>query len=326
MLCNARSLLELDYLNKTTIFGATSEKDGSTQIVRALTQEQPSANVIGTVGQAEAGNPKMGKLISMLRDAPDADVIVMLDADGRVAPNLLRRVIGELYEDDGVGAVTCIFSGTPGRREIGAHLEALLINTDFAPTAMLSKFIEPTRYAFAACIAIKRNVLRAIGGIEALRDNFGDDIVLGYKVAAAGYRVRISNALVTTITEEKTLVDFLRHQIRSWRVDRRLRPISLGRILINGCFWAVMLLLFSGLHAGSVTLAALVVGVRLATSIAIIRNVLGVPLEKRDLFLIPFKDLLMAGVWGASLFGNTVRWSGRRLRLGANGKMQQVEC
>ena len=324
MLQNARSLLRIDYPDRTIVFGATSEQDGSAQIVRTVTQEHPSSYVIGTIGQARAGNPKVGKLIWMLRHAPEAEVIVMSDADGRLAPGHIRRVVGELYQDENIGAVTCVYSGVAAEPRIGARLEALSINTDFTPIAILSKYIEPTRHAFAACIAIKKHVLDAIGGLESVRDSFGDDMLLGHKVATAGYRVRISSAVVTTVTEEKTIADFWRHQLRGWRVDRRIRPISLGRILISGPFWALILLLTSGFSASAVELAALVLGARLVMSAIMIQRVLHLPLELKQLILIPFKDLLLAGIWGASLFGNDVEWAGQQLRLATNGEMREI--
>ena len=324
ILQNARALLRTDYPDRTIVFGATSEQDGSARIVRTLTQEHPSSDVIGTIGQDRAGNPKIGKLMWMLRHSPQAPVIVMSDADGRLPPGHIRRVVGELYADESIGAVTCLYRGVAGAARIGARLEALTINTDFTPTAILSKYIEPTRHAFAACIAIKKQVLDAIGGLESLRDSFGDDTLLGQKVAAAGYGVKISGAVLTTLAEDKSVGDFWRHQMRSGRVDRRTRPICLGRILINGPFWALILLLASGFSARAVALAALVVGARLVTSAMIIKRVLHLPLELKQLILIPLKDLILAGVWGASLFGKEVEWAGKQMRLAANGEMQEV--
>lgn len=103
ILQNARDLLRTDYPDRTIVFGATSEQDGSALIVRTLLQEHPSAGVIGTIGQDRAGNPKIGKLMWMLRHSPQAPVIVMSDADGRLAPDHVRRVVGELYDDESLG-------------------------------------------------------------------------------------------------------------------------------------------------------------------------------------------------------------------------------
>ncbi len=39
-------------------------------------------------------------------------------------------------------------------------------------------------------------------------------------------------------------------------------------------------------------------------------------------YAIPLRDLWGAGVWAAGLFGNTVEWRGRRLRLDREGRIQ----
>jgi ceramide glucosyltransferase len=38
--------------------------------------------------------------------------------------------------------------------------------------------------------------------------------------------------------------------------------------------------------------------------------------------LIPLRDLFGAAVWCAGLFGRTVEWRGRRLRLDSEGRIQ----
>jgi ceramide glucosyltransferase len=320
---NARNLLDVDYPNAKFVFGATSEQDGSVRIAREIERDYASPNVVVTIGQSRAGNPKVGKLMWMLHHAPDAEILVMSDADGRVERDHVRRLVEELGEPN-VGLVTCVYCGRPATREIGARLEALFINTDFAPIAILSKYLEKARHAYASCIAIRKSVLDSISGLDAVKDCFGDDLVLGRNVADAGYRIKVSSALVTMITEEKTVIDFWRHQLRGWRVDRRIRPASLGRILINGSFWAVALLLTAGMGVATLELVAGTLAARLAMAAVMTTIVFKLPLKLADLLLVPFKDVLLAGIWGASLFGNTVEWGGRQRRLTADGKMQEV--
>jgi ceramide glucosyltransferase len=323
MLENVRNLLDVDYPNKKFVFGATSEHDGSALIAREIERDHPPFDVVATIGQSRAGNPKVGKLLWMLGRAPQAEILVMSDADGAVRRDHVRRLVGELAEER-VGLVTCIYCGRPAVGDVGARLEALFINTDFAPIAILSKYLESARHAYASCIAMKKSVLDSIGGLEAVKDCFGDDLVLGRKVADAGYRIKVSTALVIMTTEEKTVFDFWRHQLRGWRVDRRIRPISLGRILINGTFWACALLAIGGLSAANLKLAAGTLAARLIMTAFMTLLVFRLPLKLGDLFLVLFKDLLLAGIWAASLIGNTVEWGGRQRRLTADGKMQEV--
>jgi ceramide glucosyltransferase len=44
----------------------------------------------------------------------------------------------------------------------------------------------------------------------------------------------------------------------------------------------------------------------------------------RLFFLIPLRDLFGVAVWMAGLFGNTVIWRGRKLRLNRDGRIIMV--
>jgi hypothetical protein len=39
------------------------------------------------------------------------------------------------------------------------------------------------------------------------------------------------------------------------------------------------------------------------------------------LWLVPLRDLVATGLWVRSFFGDTVVWRGRRLRVGAGGRI-----
>ena len=41
-------------------------------------------------------------------------------------------------------------------------------------------------------------------------------------------------------------------------------------------------------------------------------------------YLIPLRDLWGVAIWAAGLFGDTVEWRGRRLRLDAEGKITSL--
>jgi hypothetical protein len=67
-----------------------------------------------------------------------------------------------------------------------------------------------------------------------------------------------------------------------------------------------------------------VLAARLLTAAFIAARVLGVREQRRDLWLVPFKDLCMTGIWFASLLSNRVLWAGRRLEILHDGTMREV--
>jgi hypothetical protein len=60
-------------------------------------------------------------------------------------------------------------------------------------------------------------------------------------------------------------------------------------------------------------------------SAAIVGSVLKMPEMLIDLWMVPFKDLIMTGVWFASLFSNKVMWAGRRFKVIRGGAMREVK-
>lgn len=322
---NLKSFMELDYPEREYIFGVTRDDDSALEAVNEIRQSYSAAQVRVTVGDEPSVNRKVGKLLRMLRQAPESEVLVMSDADVRVDRDYLRRVVAELEGGENVGLVTCVYKGIAPAGGLGARLESLFINTDFTPTAIVSYYLEPMRHAFAATVAIRQSTLREAGGLEAVKNAFGDDFALARRVAALGYRIQLSSSIVTMVTERLTFRDFWDRQMRWARVDRKIRPGSLARLLINGPFWGLLLFIACGFSLPSLTIAALAVAGRCGMTAWTFHRVLRLPLRASDLFWTPLKDLVMQAVWFASLAGDTVEWRGRKLRLLPTGEMEEVK-
>jgi ceramide glucosyltransferase len=318
------SFMEVDYPRKEYIFGVSGYEDPAAQIPLAFKPRYQFSPITLTVGGDPAANRKVGKLIRMVQRAPRADVFVLSDADISVEPDYLRRVIGDLYADERIGLVTCAYRARPPRPDLGARLEALYINTDFMPMAILANSFEPLHYAFGATIAIKRKVLEEIGGFEAIKDLLADDFHLGNRAVQRGYRIGLSSALVTIVPGERTFSEFWHHQLRWARTYRTVRPISIGTILTHGPFWALLLMLATRFSAASIGIAAAAVAARLAMGTMMILGVARLRPSLSDLALLLVKDFCITGIWFASLLGNTVRWGERRFKIMSDGRLEEL--
>lgn len=321
---NLASFLENDYPRSDFFFGVSNCEDRAADAAAAVKSRYPFATVTLVVGEEpDCQNHKVAKLIRMVRRAEGAELFALSDADVRVEPDHLRRLVGELSADERTGLVTCLYRACP-LSSLGARFEALFVNTDFAPMVLISHVLEPMRHALGAALAVKRAALEAIGGFEALKDLLADDFYIGRRIAEAGFAIRLSTSLVTVMCEERDFAQFWRHQLRWARTYRTVRPLSLATILIHGPFWALVLLGATGASALGWGALALVIGARLAMGAVVMARVLGLPGLCADLWLLPVKDLVMTGIWFASLLGNTVRWGGRRFRLLGGGAMREV--
>jgi ceramide glucosyltransferase len=321
---NLLSFLEVAYPRLDYFFGVSDYEDSAAEIPVALRQRYQFANMTLVVGEEpDCSNRKVSKLIKMADRAEKADIFVLSDADVSVDRDYLRRIVGELLADDKIGIVTCPYRAR-ATDTMASHFEALYINTDFLPQVLFADAIEPLHYALGATIAIKRSALEAIGGFRAIRNLLADDFYLGKFANEHGFQIKLSNQFVTLTCEEQHMIDFWHHQLRWARTYRTVRPISLGTILMHGPMWALLLLASS--HGSAVAWEALAftIAARLVMSAVILKRVLKMPELLSDLWMLPFKDLIMSGVWIASLFSNKVKWAGRDFHLMRGGAMREV--
>ncbi|HKF28293.1 MAG TPA: bacteriohopanetetrol glucosamine biosynthesis glycosyltransferase HpnI [Candidatus Binataceae bacterium] len=321
---NLLSFLEVAYPRLDYFFGVSSYDDPAAEVPVALRARYQFANITLLVGEEpDCANRKIAKVIKMADRAEKADIFVMSDADITVDRDYLLRIVSEIESDDRVGIVTCPYRARPSGSFM-SRLEALFVNTDFTPQVLLSSALEPMHHALGATVAIKRDALESIGGFRAVRDLLADDFYLGRFVTQHGWRVRLSDSLVTLTFEETRLSSVWRRQLRWARTVRWVRPVSIGTIFCHASFWALLLMLFSGFSAASIGVLVGVVALRVGISAVIIARVLKLPGLVRDAWMVPLKDLLAAAIWLVSLFGNEVVWGGERFRSGRDGMMRAV--
>ncbi|HXW84416.1 MAG TPA: glycosyltransferase, partial [Candidatus Binataceae bacterium] len=256
--------------------------------------------------------------------ADKADIFVLSDADVSVERDHLQRVVSDLLADDKVGVVTCVYRARP-LGSLASRFEALSVNTDFAPQAILSAAIEPLRHGLGATIAIKRAALDSIGCFRSLRDLLADDFYLGRFATEHGWKMKLSSSVVTITSEEQHFEDFWNHQLRWARTYRTVRPESLATIAIHGPLWALLYVIASAASPASLALFAAVLAARCAMSAFVIARVLKLPELLRDVWLVPVKDCVMTAIWFASLTSKRVEWAGRRFEILRGGAMREVK-
>ena len=322
---NLVSFLEIAYPRVDYYFGVESYEDAAAEIPVALRQRYQYANITMIIGEEpNCSNRKIAKLVKMADRAEKAEVFVLSDADVSVERDYLKRIVGELMSDEKIGIVTCAYRARPGG-SFASRLEALYVNTDFLPQILFAEMIEPMHYALGATIAIKRKVLEAAGGFRAVKNMLADDFYLGNFTNTQGYEIKLSDSIVTLTCEEQSFAEFWHHQLRWARTYRTVRPISVATILMHGPFWALLLLALSRGSAAAFATLVLVVAARLAMSAAIVGRVLKMPEMLSELWMVPIKDLIMTGVWFASLLSNKVTWAGRQFKVARSGAMREVK-
>jgi len=186
-------------------------------------------------------------------------------------------------------------------------LGAMLFTEQFTPSALVALAIEPVRFIFGATMAVRRDVLAEIGGIEELGGYLADDYALGRLVTEKGHLVAVARFVVTNVVAERDLQALLEHEVRWARTIRAVRPLNyLGILLTYPLPLALGYLALARRKRFALALTAAAALVRLTIHDAAHRA-LG-SRSRPALRLIPLRDALGVVVWALGLRGRTVRW------------------
>jgi len=260
-----------------------------------------------------AANAKVGVLIDLVA-AARYPILVVNDADIRVAPDYLTRVTAPLA-DPHVGLVTCLYR--PVGDTFAARFEGLGVATDFAPSALVARLLGVDEFAMGSTLAFRREDLDRIGGFAAVADYLADDYQVGRRIHALGLKCVLSDVVVETHLGGGWR-QVWQHQVRWARTIRVSRFGGyLGLPATNATLWAVVAAAW-----GRVDLGIALLVIRLTMAFASGWGVL----RSRDVlylwWLVPARDLFGFAVWVAGLFGDSVVWRGQRLRLDRDGRIQ----
>lgn len=302
-----------DYPDFEVLFGAEDAGDPALAEARSLMAEAPPGRVRVFSGAAPAANRKVGVLIELSKHARHP-LLLVTDSDVRVPPGYLRRIVAPLG-DPHVGLVTCLYGGLsdhwPGR------WEALGLATDFAVSVLAARLLGVRDIGLGATLLVRAEDLKAMGGFEALADYIADDLQLAVRIAGLGRDVVLAKTSVETWFRGESWREVWRHQIRWARTIRVSKPRGyVGLLLSNGSFWSL-----AAAMGGLAWPAAALLALRMAAGLLVGGGMLRSRDVWRYFYLIPLRDLWSVAVWAAGLFGDSVEWRGRRLRLTPEGKI-----
>ncbi|MGV8074134.1 MAG: bacteriohopanetetrol glucosamine biosynthesis glycosyltransferase HpnI [Syntrophobacteraceae bacterium] len=317
---NYSSFCRLDYPVYQIIFGVQDPEDSSVPVIQRLIAEFPERDIRLVVGTRVIGqNPKVNNLHNMLSDAR-YEFIVIADSDIRVKDDYLAGIIPQLL-DERVGLVTCFYKAgaTP---TMASRMEALGITADFAPGVLAARLLEGMTFALGATMATTKTKLESIGGMSSIADYLADDYMLGYLTARAGHQVRLSPYIVETVLPEMIWKAMIKHQIRWGRGVRACRPMGyLGSIVTYGAIPAFANVAVN--HGSWLSILALVLTITLRTAVAWQTGVLLLKdsILKKNIFLLPIRDLFGFFIWCMSVWGCKVEWRGKSFKILKGGKM-----
>ncbi|MFT8366773.1 MAG: bacteriohopanetetrol glucosamine biosynthesis glycosyltransferase HpnI [Gluconobacter cerinus] len=306
------SVFAQDYPDFQIVFGVHDEADTALSVVQDLRQKYPQIPVSIVINADEHGpNRKVSNLINMF-DEGRHDVLVISDSDIHCAPTYLKHVVSSL-EAPGVGLVTTLYAGRTAGGTLVQQLGACQINHNFLPGVMMSRLLG-RQDCLGATMALTRQTLTEIGGLEALVDHVADDAELGQLVRQRGQGIAIAPSLTHTTVGEHTLSELLSHELRWGRTVKNVEPVGYGLSSIQlPLFWAVTAVLFRPNTWWTWLLLGLTWAIRGLGS-RIIDRATECPLPAAIPLLV-IRDWLSAAIMVGSARGSRVAWRGRTVHI-----------
>jgi ceramide glucosyltransferase len=322
LLSNLSSFCQQDYPGPLQfLFGVHDSEDPALQTVEQLRLLHPEAHITVVADARLYGpNRKMSNILNMLPEAQH-DVLVFADSDVSVGPSYLRNVIGELQKP-GVGLVTCVYRGQPDPG-FWPRLSAKATNYQFLPGVVTGLAFGMARPCFGQTIAMRRETLEKIGGFAQFVHHLAEDHAIGEAVRMIGEKVVIPPFTVSHACVESSAAKLIAHELRWSRTIRIIDPIGhLGSALIHPLAFAWLTVAFSGGAVWAWPLAAVALLARLALKV---QSDHALRQAHRDLWLLPFWDIVSFLIFVASFFSTRVIWRGFSFRVDGDGLLSPVQ-
>ena len=313
------SYCRLHYPSYELLFGIQDADDPALPILRQLQQDFPAVPMRVVVSDVRCGaNLKVCNLVNLLPLAR-GDILVMSDSDTVAAPDYLDGMVGALA-DPQVGLVTLVYRGE-GAASWSAALESLGLSAAFFPSVALAiAFVSPG-FALGPTIALRRDTLARLGGLEPLSDTLAEDYQLGRRVRDLGLQVHFPREVLSTRLPDTRLREVLRHRLRWARTQRICQPAGYAAALLtHGSIWCGLLAALHGFHGPALLLWLGQQALHWFSTLHASR-VLGCRDTRRWMWLLPLSDLVEFGLWVASWLGSTVTWRGDSYRVSPGGHL-----
>ncbi len=303
-----------DYAPFQIVFGLQDPGDPALHVIRRLRARFPQVDMDVVIDPAQHGvNRKVSNLINMVHQAR-YDVIVMADSDIHAAPDYLSDLVGALGQP-GIGLVTTLYAGFGASESFAAQMGMAQINHSFLPGALMARHLGRSD-CLGATMALTRQTLGQVGGLNALVHHLADDAVLGQLVVEQGLGIAMARTLPATTVPELHLGDVFAHELRWARTIQSIAPVGFVLSALQyPLFWAAATLVVSGGQHWAMALFGFTWLVRAAAVVGIDAT-LGLPMAI-PLWLLPLRDAMSVAVILASYGGNQVAWRGHVLQISA---------
>ncbi len=305
-----------DYPEYELIFGIQRKNDPALTIVEEISASSPREKTFVVVDETAIGNNgKVNNLYNASRKAA-GDVFVFSDSDMMLAPDYLRTIVAPLA--DKKNGICCTLYQAVRPENIFEVLELLSYNAEFIVSIVFAIVTKTSLACPGASLAIRRDVLEAVGGLKDLCNFLVEDYELGRRVVEKGFRVHFHPYTVKMHLNLTSPVDWWRHQVGWDQKTKSANPSGFFlTLLIRGVPFAFFYALTGAPYGEMLFLFTVILRMSTGISNALL-------LQDQDglkfIWLLPVRDILGLVVWGGGLLKRTTSWRGLTFHL-KNGKL-----
>ena len=301
------------------VFGVQDGADPAINIVRALRQEFPRADIELVIDtELHGSNRKISNLINMNRRTKH-DIIVLSDSDISVGSDWLSHIVSALGSQ-GVGAVSCLYAGR-SKTGFWSTLSAMGSSYEFLPNVIAGSAFGLAEPCFGSTVALRRETLDSIGGFHAFANQLADDYEIGRAVRKRGLKVAIPAFTVDHASAERDWTELYRHEVRWNRTTRVIDPVGhTGSFITQAVPLALLGVLVNELSFVSIGILATTFASRLVLKWCIERRF---STYAGPDWALPVRDALSFCVFIASMFGEDVHWRGSRFAVSPRGVLSR---
>jgi ceramide glucosyltransferase len=241
---------------------------------------------------------------------------VVSDSNVQLQPNYLAEAVGHMGSE--VGIVTHLVAGHGGDN-VAAVFENLQINVCITPAVAFVRFFTGRTCVIGKSIFIRADVLRILGGFEAIGHVLAEDYLLGRQVERAGFKVVVSRQSVRAWHQDWSFARFLNRHGR-WACMRRnisltgylLEPLLSPSVFVS-CAWLL------GANASELGWDVDLLGLGLLWSMLLstvtTRVLTGEWPGVASVLLNPLREWVTLAIWSKGWFIREIDWRGKRYRV-----------
>jgi len=253
----------------------------------------------------QCANPKIAWL-QVLAPSAQGEIWLWSDADVTAPPGFLNEICSQLAAGSS-NVVTAAYSVKRIRQAHGV-LDALFVNVEFLPGALLLGRLSRQDFAYGAATAFRAETFHARGDWQKLGAALADDHKLGELLQP----VTLANTVVSTFTKPAGWVEAWQHYYRWQKTVRWCRPAGYAALLmLMPAFGWAMASLFGGLNIIFLSGLVTVLGGEILVALLACRLV-GCRLPPATWIGILLWPFFRAATWLLVWFPFPVRWSGRQ--------------